>query len=351
VITHLHSTRRSEHNDRSVVEAPADIATKPKRERDEGLDWVKGILVVLMVVYHSLNYSPYSHLAFIYLGFLPVSFIFIAGFLLTNSYLARYDLKDWRLHRRLVIRGAKLIAIFTALNLGLYFIAWRQGFLQEFSENFQTIYLGAAGHVASFPILTSIGYLLLLAPLLLGLGSLNRWVLPALAFALVVLCSLMEWKASVGYHLGMISAGIIGTAFGLLPLRRVTGFARKSFVVIVLYCVYRTCSYFIGDPYALQLTGVVTGLLLLYSLALKLPVETHIFREVVLLGRYSLLGYIMQLGIIQVTVRMFGPFTTPLAVVILALVALASTWAVTVIVHRLRAKARLVDVTYKAAFA
>jgi hypothetical protein len=100
-----------------------------------------------------------------------------------------------------------------------------------------------------------------------------------------------------------------------------------------------------------QLTGVVTGLLLLYSLALKLPVETHIYKDVVLFGRYSLFGYIMQLGIIQATVRIFGPFTTPLAVVMLALVAVVATWAATVTVHRLRAKARLVDVTYKAAFA
>src|SRR5207249_3754880 len=141
-------------------------------------------------------------------------------------------------------------------------------------------------------------------------------------------------QASVGYHLGMISAGIIGAAFGLLPLRRVTGFAKRLFIVVICYCAYRICSYFIGDPYALQLTGVVTTLLLLYGLALKLPVETHIYKEVVLLGRYSLLGYIMQLGIIQVTVRIFGPSRVPLAVVILTLVALVATWAVTLIVHR-----------------
>ena len=349
VIAHLHSTGSSEH--RPSGGAAAAPAPALKRERDEGFDWVKGVLVVLMVVYHSLNYSPYSHLAFAYIGFLPVSFIFIAGFFLTNSYRARYDLKDWRLPRRLVIRGVKLLLLFSALNLGLYFVSFGPRCFQQFSANFQTIYLGAAGRVASFPILTSIGYLLCLAPLLLWIGSLNRWVLPLLALALVMFCSLLEWKASVGYHLGMISAGIVGSAFGLLPLPQLTSFARKLFLVIALFGVYRTCSYFIGDPYALQLTGVVTGLLLLYSLALRLPVETHIYKDVVLFGRYSLFGYIMQLGIIQATVRMFGPFRTPLAVVTLTLVALAATWAATVTVHRLRAKARLVDVTYKAAFA
>ena len=155
-------------------------------------------------------------------------------------------------------------------------------------------------------------------------------------------------------HIGqglMITNGIMGAAFGLLPLERVTGFARKWFIVMSLYCLYRTGSYFIGEPYAMQLTGVVTALLVLYGLALTLPLKTQIYRQIVLLGRYSLLGYILQLGIIQVTVRVFGPFETPIAVVILAVVTLAATWAVTFLIHWLRPKARFVDLTYKAAFA
>jgi peptidoglycan/LPS O-acetylase OafA/YrhL len=324
---------------------------EPKGARDEALDWVKGALVVLMVVYHSLNYSPYTDVAFVYIAFLPPSFIFVAGFLLTNSYLARYDLKDRRLHQRLIIRGAKLVLLFTALNLGLYVMALGPAALGQFAENFQAIYLAGDGRFASFSILASIGYLLLLAPLLLVIGRLNRRVLPALALGLLMFCSVMEWKGSAAYHLYMISAGIMGTAFGLLPLERVAGFARRWIIVAPLYCLYRTCSYFIGNPFVIQLTGVVTGLLVLYCLALKLPAKTPINRQIVLLGRYSLLGYIIQLGIIQVIVRVFGPFETPPAVLILTVVTLAATWAVTLIIHRLRAKARFVDLTYKAVFA
>jgi hypothetical protein len=100
----------------------------------------------------------------------------------------------------------------------------------------------------------------------------------------------------------MISAGIMGTAFGLLPLERLTGFARKWFVVVPLYGLYRTCSYLIGEPYAMQLTGVVTGLLVLYSLALKLPPKTHIYRQIVLLGDI-LIWLHYSARIIQVVVR------------------------------------------------
>jgi hypothetical protein len=233
----------------------------------------------------------------------------------------------------------------------MYFIALGPNAVGQFVENLQAIYLAADGRVTSFAILASIGYLLLLAPLLLVVGPLNRWALPALALALVISCSFMEWKSAVSYHLGMISAGITGTAFGLLPLERVTGIARNWFIVAPLYCLYRAFSYFIGDPYAIQLTGVVTGLLVLYCLALKLPQKTRIYSQIVLLGRYSLFGYIIQLGILQAIVRVVGPFETPLAVLILTVITLAATWAVTRLIHWLRAKARVVDLTYRAAFA
>lgn len=350
MIAQVHSMPRLEDID-SVVEQAADVPTDLQKTRNDALDWVKGALVVLMVVYHSINYSSYPRVAFAYIGFLPVSFIFIAGFLLTNSYLTRYDLREWRLHRRLVLRGAKLLAIYSALNVARYFITFGYEFLNRFLDNSRLIYLGAAGHVASYPILTSIGYLLLCAPLLLVIGSLNRWVLPVLAAALVAFCTFMEWRASVGYHLGMISAGIVGTAFGFLPLRRITEFAKKLLIIVTLYCLYRTARYFIGEPYALQLIGVVTTLLLLYGVALKLPVSADIFKQVALLGKYSLLGYIVQLAIIQATARAFGPFATPLSIVTLTLVALAATWAIIFLVHRLRATASLIDTTYRFVFA
>jgi hypothetical protein len=163
--------------------------------------------------------------------------------------------------------------------------------------------------------------------------------------------SVMEWNGFVSYHLGMIGYGIMGTAFGLLPLERVAGFARKWLIVVPLYCLYRAGSYFIGEPYAMQLMGVLTGLLMLYSLALALPSKTYVHRQIVLLGRYSLFGYIIQLGIIRVILGIFGPFDTPLAVLILMVAALTATWAVTSIIDWLRQKARFVDLTYKAAFA
>ena len=44
---------------------------KPSKPRLAYLDMTKGILVLLMVIYHSLNYTNQYQLAFRYLSFCP----------------------------------------------------------------------------------------------------------------------------------------------------------------------------------------------------------------------------------------------------------------------------------------
>jgi uncharacterized membrane protein len=46
--------------------------TQEKKERVAALDWLKGALVIFMVIYHSLNYSgEYTSAAFRLMAFLP----------------------------------------------------------------------------------------------------------------------------------------------------------------------------------------------------------------------------------------------------------------------------------------
>src|SRR5215813_5460686 len=86
-------------------------------QRISALDFTKGALVLIMVLYHWINYFigpqwPY----YFYLRFLTPSFIFITGFMISHVYLAKYEVTDLRLPRRLFIRGLKLMGIFLALN-------------------------------------------------------------------------------------------------------------------------------------------------------------------------------------------------------------------------------------------
>ena len=92
-------------------------ADSPKAQRISALDFTKGALVLIMVLYHWINYFiglqwPYYR----YLRFLTPSFIFVTGFMISNVYLSKYDAADPRLSKRLFTRGLKLMAVFLALN-------------------------------------------------------------------------------------------------------------------------------------------------------------------------------------------------------------------------------------------
>jgi hypothetical protein len=324
--------------------------------RVAALDWVKGALVVFMVVYHALGYSRLVGVSFRYLAFLPASFILIAGFLLTNSYLARYSVGDWRLHRRLVVRGFKLIVLFTVLNLGTVYRSFRgqsDSFagLAQFAEDWKMVYLSPAGKVVSFTIILSIGYLLLIAPPLFLLRSLNAWLVPALAVGGVFLCSWLEWNEMSNYHVNMVVAGIIGMALGVLSLDSVGRLARRWVIIVPLYLGYRLCSYLWGEPYLLRLVGVCLSLLILYGLALALSPQSVIYQQFVLFGRYSLFGYIFQLGILQILFRIPMTSVPGLNFVIMALITLVLTWSATRIVERLRRTTPIFDWSYKVIFA
>src|SRR4051812_31970835 len=90
-----------------------------KAGRDEALDFTKGALVLLMVLYHWINYFiSREGMVYRYIRFITPSFIFITGFLISQIYLAKNDGRDARLPKRLLVRGLKLLGIFTVLNLG-----------------------------------------------------------------------------------------------------------------------------------------------------------------------------------------------------------------------------------------
>src|SRR5882757_1963157 len=110
---------------RACESAPAGVSGQEPRVasrpvvRDLALDIVKGVCVIVMVMYHSIGYFPDSLLDLKFLAFVTGAFILLAGFVATNIYLDKYDSrKDWPLIcQRLGVRGLKLILMALILNL------------------------------------------------------------------------------------------------------------------------------------------------------------------------------------------------------------------------------------------
>ena len=176
--------------------------TSISQSRIAALDMTKGVLVVFMVVYHSINYTTQPYLAFQYIGFLPLSFILIAGFLITNIYSARYSVHDWRPYKRLLLRGAKLFALFTVLNIVAHVArgnsyAGQQTGIGFFFEHWFQVYVLGSHRLAAFEVLLPIAYLLLLAPLFIMADHLHCLVVPAITVAFILLCTVLESRGTL----------------------------------------------------------------------------------------------------------------------------------------------------------
>jgi peptidoglycan/LPS O-acetylase OafA/YrhL len=331
--------------------------TQEKKERVAALDWLKGALVVFMVIYHSLNYSvDYNAAAFRLMAFLPPSFILITGLLLTNSYLLRYRPTDPQLHQRLLTRGAKLILLFVALNVSLVLLrnvgnGQAVPALRELAGRWYEIFFAPSERVASSAILLSIAYVLLVASPLVLLYWVKPWLLPVLATILVVACCLFEWNRNLNYYIAMVTFGIVGMSLGMIPLNKLEWFARKWLFLLPVYAVYRLSSYLLGEIYPVQLAGTLLSLSILFGVALMFSQTGFAYRQCVLLGRYSLFGYIFQLIVLQF-LRALLPVAEPMAsLIIMTLVTLVLTWLGTVVIEKLRQTAQVFDVTYKWVFA
>jgi hypothetical protein len=337
-----------------TVEAQQSVASPPATSRIEALDWTKGALVLCMVVYHAINYSIYRPMAFEFLAFLPSSFILIAGFLLGQVYGAKYDLATWKPYLRLMIRGGKLLLLFLVLNLG-YCVLLEHSIsdgIWEFGDRAGAIFLSGNGREAIFEVLLPIAYFLLLAPVLLWFRSRASSAIPFCAGTVFFLCVVLEKNGMSYKNLSLLSAGVVGMAFGLLPICSIDGFAQRLLPVLGVYVVYRLCGHFFGEIYAVQMFGALSSLTVLYGCARCLDSTSWSGRQIVLLGKYSLLGYLVQIALIQIIVRVSGGkpnhwigvfAVTGAATVFLLLI----VWGV----HELRRWNRMLDGIYKAVFA
>ncbi len=336
------------------------VSPSPLRGNDSprlvALDWVKGALVIFMVIYHTINYSPYRPVAFQYLAFLPPSFILIAGFVVGQLYASKYDLTQWSPYGRLLVRGFKLIALFTLCNLLLHIFehrafGWTDG-LFEFADRAADIYLVGNGRVAIFEVLLPIGYFLLVAPLLVYLSRYSRAAVMGIAVVAFALCVGLERSGRSFDHLILFSCGLLGMALGAIPMKSINALASRWTVVLPIYLVYRLTSHTYGERYAVQVFGACATLLLLYAIALRWPAPRWLYQHLVQLGVYSLFAYFAQIVILQALVRgLTGNPQRPLSVAATIVLVLMATSAAVLLIARLRSSHSALNSSYKAIFA
>lgn len=352
-------TERAAHSEALMTAA---IASASKPQRIPALDFTKGALVLLMVLYHWANYfTQLPSKYYDYLRFLTPSFIFISGYMISHVYLAKYAAADPRLAKRLFTRGLKLIAVFLALNLARAFVVPLLGtgvaghnwpslsniFAVFVSGNFPVV----GGKLISFSILVSISYLLMLSGALIVVYRRHRRIFHFTCALFVLLILALCLLRTRSYNLELITFGLLGILMGFMPTRAITSLARHPYSLAASYLCYTIAITIWGVPFLLLVIGVSLSVMVIYLVGAGGDYSSKIRGEILLLGKYSLFGYISQIAILQILSVGLRPLNLGLASLTLSLfVAFILTITSVEIIDRARARFMPVDRVYKAVF-
>jgi hypothetical protein len=344
------------------VAAPR-TASAPKTQRISALDFTKGTLVLIMVLYHWINYFVGPEWEYYrYLRFLTPSFIFVTGFMISNVYLSKYATDDPHLSKRLFIRGLKLLAVFLVLNLARIYIMPALGTgvvpqnLLDVRNMFIIFVSGNApvvgGKLMSFSILVPISYLLMISGVLMLPFKFYRHTFHAVcAFFLmsIVVCGFVGVESP---YLELITIGMIGVLSGFVPIAAINDFVRHPYMLAFAYVCYTVAITIWNVPFALQMVGVPLSLMVIYLVGISRSDDGKIRGEIVLLGKYSLFGYISQIAILQVLAASLRHANFGF---LLLSVSFVAAFALTIIsveaVDRLRARVARIDKLYRTVFA
>jgi len=324
--------------------------------RSASFDFVKGALVLVMILYHWLNYFiGLQWGGYRYLRFLTPSFIFITGFLVSYVYLSRYEYDDSRLRRRLWLRGLKLLALFLFLNV----LADRTLGMRlrlDFSDpdalrdTAYAVFVDGTAR-AAFDILVSISYFLLLVPFVLFVSVRMKIPLWALAAAAVLVTVAGESNGFANPHCQMLTVGLLGLAAGMLRADRAALLCSPVFIVCT-YLVYLIAITAWNVPFALQIVGVCLSVAALYAIAQFSGADGIIQGYVVRLGQYSLLAYIAQIIVLQLLRHaLSGRPMSGVEVAAPLVISLVATVVVVELTLWLRARSTALDRSYRAVFA
>jgi len=338
------------------------MTTSTKPNRISALDFTKGALVLIMVLYHWINYF-YGPSDNRYLRFLTPSFIFITGFLISNVYLSKYGLSNPQLPKRLIQRGLKILGVFAVLNLTRNLLALGRSQEQASSVHLSIrtlidVYVigsgvgGGQAKAIAFFILVPISYLLVLSAVLLVMSRFYRYTFHLVYVLSLLLIVAMNSQGLQSPNLEALTFGLLGVITGYLPIEKVNALVRHPYLLATGYVLYLGAITVWNVAYPLQIIGVCLSLMIIYLLGLKSGEPGRVRGTIVLVGKYSLFGYIGQIAILQFLRLGLSDVDSEVAVLGISLaLAFALTILSVAVVNFTRAGSVTVDRLYKAVFA
>ncbi len=325
------------------------------KSRDLELDFVKGFLVIVMVLYHAMNYFgelPAEYYG--YLRFVNGSFVFVAGYVVAEFYSEQLGRAKFFGLRRLASRGAKLLCLFTALNLaisGLGMTNYRHVTFRvsDYLANAASIY-GSGDAPSAFRILVPISYVLLLSGLYL-ISRRSRTILIALTVVTAFLYSFVT--DHVTPNVFFLLTGLVGLSFGLLKSAISDGQVTSWPMIVVGFLALSSVMNDLSGNVLAYGVGIALLLKLVYDGARMLPKDSRPVEATVLLGKYSLVCYIGQIGFLYLLRGASHNLGVPpeLKLVLAFFATCAFLLGSCMLIASLRRRSRFVESTYRLVFA
>jgi hypothetical protein len=281
-------------------------------ERDSSLDFVKGILVVLMLTFHAGGLFIADRQALwlldeVVLNFVSGSWVFLSGYLVVLRYGSRAQSDLAKVRSRLMIRGMKIIGLYTLLNVVIGGLGLRHRSIVDYNMwTIGEILFNGGGERASFGVLLGIGYLLLFSPFLLLLQRKTG----AFTWLVVIATIIVSLPGvSVAPNLWLILCGLVGMALGFwFNEGRIAEGARRSLgpPLLLAFCLAGAAIHYTlfflwavtRDNLLVYLLGVVSVVTLIFISHRWRQPPSHVDEGIRLLGRYSLVCYVLQMGIL-----------------------------------------------------
>ncbi len=262
-----------------------------------------------MVVFHSsVLFIPEPTMSHVIraLDFIGGSWVFISGLIVALHYAPRFMNAPRFYSIRLCRRGIKVLLVFGVLNL-LIIEAGLSRYPGPFDWQYVwTVLTAGGGHLSSFEVLLGIAYMLMLSPILLVSGRTGLY----LGAALVLGIGLMgESGYTLPTNVWVVLCGVGGYVCGVILRHEAFGQAvasKQKRAQLLVVAVGAIATYYMLvfqyefsrihlHTYLLGIAGILGTSYLLYPVVRRAPYLEGLLR---LCGRYSLVAYIWQMGVI-----------------------------------------------------
>jgi hypothetical protein len=209
----------------------------------------------------------------------------------------------------LFVRGLKLLIVFLVLNALVYatfsrvqvpYSIWGKS-LRSFSWAAFVVGTSRAADGQKnvvFNILVPIAYLLIVSAGVVLVRRV-RYAFYCTLCVLIAAVIFIRFFHLENMYLDLLMIGVLGVAIGFSGKDQLGLVTSHPYILTVLYCLFLAAITIWRVPLPLEIASVLLTTALLYTAGGKLATAGTAWRRTILLGKYSLLGYIAQIAILQ----------------------------------------------------